>query len=77
MMRNKYLYLDEPNFVPAKKSKKKIAWTVVYYVIGISLSLLFILPLLYMFAASTKSEQSIAFSNGTLRMFLRRNCYCI
>ncbi len=60
---------SDPNFVPAKRSKKKIAWSVVYYVVGISLSLLFILPLLYMFAASTKSEQSIAFSNGTLKMF--------
>ena len=70
MMSYKQALLEnEPNFVPAKKSKKKIAWSVVYYVIGISLSLLFILPLLYMFAASTKSEQSIAFSNGTLRMF--------
>ena len=63
------LMRSDPNFVPAKKSKKKIAWSVVYYVVGISLSLLFILPLLYMFAASTKSEQSIAFSNGTLKMF--------
>ena len=69
-MKNYSLVELEPNFVPAKKSKKKIAWSVVYYVLGISLSLLFILPLLYMFAASTKSEQSIAFSNGTLKMFL-------
>ena len=64
------LEITDPNFIPAKKSKKKIAWSVVYYVVGISLSLMFILPLLYMFAASTKSEQSIAFSNGTLKMFL-------
>ena len=69
-MTTKELMAQEENFVPAKKSGKKIARTVVYYVVGILLSLLFILPLLYMFAASTKSEQSIGFSNGTLAMFL-------
>ena len=69
MSEEKMLMQSDPNFAPAKKSKKKIAWLVVYYVVGITLSLLFILPLLYMFAASTKSEQSIAFSNGTLKMF--------
>ena len=69
-MRQKDIICRDPNFVPAKKSKKKIALSTIYYVVGIVLSLLFILPLLYMFAASTKSEQSIAFSNGTLKMFL-------
>ena len=69
MMLDKELLAREPNFVPAKKSKKKIAWSVVYYVVGSLLALMFILPLLYMFAASTKSEQSIAFSNGTIKMF--------
>ena len=64
------LMKSDSNFVPAKKSKKKIAGATIYYVVGIVLSLLFIVPLLYMFAASTKSEQSIAFSNGTLKMFL-------
>ena len=70
MINNKKLLESEPNFVPAKRNKKKIAGGVIYYAIGITISLLFILPLLYMFAASTKSEQSIAFSNGTLKMFL-------
>ena len=60
----------EPNFVPAKKSKKKIAGSVIYYVVGSLISLLFILPLLYMFAASTKTPEAIAFSNGTIKMFL-------
>ena len=69
-MRNKDLTIQDPNFVPAKRNKKKIAGGAVYYVVGITISLLFILPLLYMFAASTKSEQSIAFSNGTIKMFL-------
>ena len=62
--------LNEPNYIPAKKSTKKIVWSVVYYVVGTVLSLFFILPLLYMFAASTKSEQSIAFSNGSIMMFI-------
>ena len=60
----------EANFVPAKKSKKKIVNSTIYYVVGTILSLIFIIPLLYMFAASTKSEQSIAFSNGTIKMLI-------
>lgn len=63
-------YLNDPNFVPAKKSKKKIAGSIIYYIIGATLSLFFILPLLYMISASTKGEESIAFSNGTIMMFL-------
>ena len=70
MSKYQELINQEENFVPAKKSAKKVTKTVIYYVVGTLLSLLFILPLLYMFAASTKSEQSIAFSNGTLAMFL-------
>ena len=63
-------YLNDPNFVPAKTSKKKVAASVIYYVIGATLSIFFILPLLYMISASTKGEESIAFSNGTIMMFL-------
>ena len=63
-------YPNDPNFVPAKKSKKKIAGSIIYYIIGATLSLFFILPLLYMISASTKGEESIAFSNGTIMMFL-------
>lgn len=70
MNKEKRLLELEPDYIPAKKSKKKVAWSVVYYVIGIFLSLLFISPLLYMFAASTKSEEAIAFSNGTIMMFI-------
>ena len=70
MSKYQELIKQEENFVPAKKSAKKVTKTVIYYIVGTLLSLLFILPLLYMFAASTKSEQSIAFSNGTLAMFL-------
>lgn len=63
-------YLNEPNFIPAKKSPKKIVFSIIYYVVGAALSLLFILPLLYMIAASTKDEQAIAFSNGNILMFI-------
>ena len=62
--------MSESNYIPAKKSKKKIAGNIVYYIVGTILSIFFIMPLLYMFAASTKSEQSIAFSSGTIMMFL-------
>ena len=64
------LLARESNFTPAKKNKKKIAGATIYYVIGIVLSFFFILPLLYMFAASTKSKEAIAFSNGSLAMFI-------
>ena len=64
------IFASEPNFIPAKKSKKKIVKTVIYYVIGALLSIFFLLPLLYMIASSTKSEESIAFSSGTIMMFI-------
>ena len=70
MRKARDLTLLEPNFVPAKKSKKKIILSVVYYVVGALISLFFIMPLLYMFAASTKSEQSIIYASGTLAMFV-------
>ena len=68
-MRNAAYNLD-PNFIPAKKSKKKIAKAVIYYVVGATLSIFFLLPLLYMLASSTKSEESIAFASGTVMMFI-------
>lgn len=64
------IYADEPNFVPAKKSPKKIVLSVIYYTVGTLLSIFFILPLMYMIAASTKSEESIAFASGTIMMFI-------
>ena len=70
MTRTKELMNLEENFTPAKKSKRKIVHSVIYYVVGALLSLMFILPLLYMFVASTKNPESIAFSNGTVQMFL-------
>ena len=60
----------EPNYIPAKKSPRKVIASVIYYIIGATLSLLFIAPLLYMFASSTKTDESIAFSAGTIMMFI-------
>lgn len=68
-MRNALMDL-EPNFTPAKRSKKKIVKSVIYYVVGTVLSLFFLLPLFYMLASSTKSEESIAFASGTIMMFI-------
>ena len=61
---------DLPNFRPNKKPVKKTANEIVYHVIGIVLSLIFILPIAYMLATSTKSEFAYASSVGTLKMFL-------
>ena len=60
----------DPNYVPAKRNKKKIANSAVYYVVGTIISLIFILPLLYMIAVSTKSNEQIAFDSGTFMMFI-------
>ena len=72
MVRNNYLISLNPNFTPAKRSKKKIVLSIIYYIVGAALSLLFILPLLYMLAASTKSNEAIGFANssGSIMMFL-------
>ncbi|MBR2849742.1 MAG: carbohydrate ABC transporter permease, partial [Clostridia bacterium] len=59
-----------PNFRPNKTPVKKTVKEVIYYVVGIVLSLIFILPILYMLATSTKSESAYAESVGTLSMFL-------
>ena len=63
-------YLLDPNFVPAKKSKKKIGMSISYYIAGTIISLLFILPLLYMIASSTKSDEAIAMSNRSIMMII-------
>ena len=59
---------DEVKIV--KKSKKSIYGKVIYYILGACISLCFLFPILYMIAASTKSEQTIANHAGTLLMFL-------
>ncbi len=50
-------------------SRKAIELTV-YIVVGVILSLLFLFPIFYMIATSTKSESAYASSAGTLAMFL-------
>lgn len=66
----KSMLRNEPNYIPVRRHPKKVVASIFYYIIGAVLSLLFISPLLYMIAASTKSEQSIAFSSGTFMMFI-------
>ncbi len=61
---------DLPNFMPNKTPVKKTVKEVVYHVVGIVLSLIFVLPILYMLATSTKNESAYAESIGTVNMFL-------
>ena len=67
---DKSLIKDLPNFRPNKAPVKKTVKEVVYHVVGIVLSLVFLFPILYMLATSTKSEVAYAESIGTLNMFL-------
>ncbi len=59
---------DEVTIV--KKPRKSIYGKVIYYILGAVISLTFIFPILYMIAASTKSEETIARHAGTILMFL-------
>lgn len=52
------------------KKKKNIGLNILYYVSGIVLSLIFLFPIIYMIATSTKTEAQYALDAGTLRMFL-------
>jgi len=61
---------DLPNFRANKAPVKKHVKEVIYHIVGIVLSLIFILPILYMLATSTKSEVAYAESIGTINMFL-------
>ena len=62
--------MDLPNFRPNKPPMIKTVKEVVYHIVGIVLSLMFIMPILYMLATSTKSEGTYAASVGTIGMFL-------
>ena len=53
-----------------KPPARVIVGNACYYVAGTLLSLLFLFPLLYMLATSTKSESVFAQDAGTIRMFL-------
>lgn len=63
-------FKDLPNFRPNKTPAKKTVKEIIYHIVGIVLSLIFILPIMYMLATSTKSEVAYAESIGTLNMFL-------
>ena len=67
---DKSLIKDLPNFIPNKTPVKKTVKEIIYHVVGIILSLIFVLPILYMLATSTKSEVAYAESIGTVGMFL-------
>lgn len=59
-----------PNFRPNKTPVKKTIKEIIYHIVGIVLSVIFIMPIMYMLATSTKSEGAYAESVGTLNMFL-------
>ena len=63
-------FKDLPNFRPNKTPVKKTVKEIIYHIVGIVLSLIFILPILYMLATSTKGEVAYAESIGTINMFL-------
>ena len=67
---DKNITKDLPNFRPNKAPVKKTVKEVIYHVVGIILSLIFLMPILYMLATSTKSEMAYAESVGTINMFL-------
>ena len=61
----------QEDYVPVNipKDKKKIALDVVWYVVGAILSLIFVLPIVYMLAVSTKSQLAADQASG-LGLFL-------
>ncbi len=67
---DKSLIKDLPNYRPNKTPVKKNVKEVVYHIVGVILSLVFLMPILYMLATSTKSESAYAESVGTINMFL-------
>lgn len=60
---------DLPNFRPNKTPAKKTVKEIIYHIVGIVLSLVFLFPIFYMLATSTKSEFAYADSVGTIKMF--------
>ena len=63
-------FTDLPNYRPNRIPTKKTVKEVIYHIVGILLSLIFVMPILYMLATSTKSEGAYAESVGTINMFL-------
>ena len=64
------IYKYGPNFRPNKTPVKKTVNEIIYHIVGIILSLVFLMPILYMLATSTKTEVAYAESMGTVGMFL-------
>jgi fructooligosaccharide transport system permease protein len=69
MTLNKILEQEE-HYIAPKTSKKKIVANIIYYIVGTILSLIFLLPVFYMIATSTKTDEQIAQSAGTIMMFI-------
>ncbi|MBR4836275.1 MAG: hypothetical protein IKU99_04610, partial [Clostridia bacterium] len=67
---DKSITKDLPNFRPNKTPVKKTVKEIIYHIVGIILSLIFLMPILYMLATSTKGEVAYAESIGTINMFL-------
>ena len=67
---DKRLTKDLPNFRPNKAPTLKTVKEIVYHAVGVVLSLIFLFPIIYMLATSTKSEVAYAESIGTINMFL-------
>ena len=61
--------MSSTNVIKHKK-KKNIVGNTIYYIVGTILALLFLFPLIYMIATSTKTEAQYAADAGTLAMFL-------
>jgi fructooligosaccharide transport system permease protein len=64
------IFANEEHYNPPKPSKKKIILNIIYYVVGTILSFIFLLPIFYMIATSTKTDDQIAQSAGTIMMFI-------
>lgn len=62
--------IQDNDVVIVRKSKKSYVGKAIYYVVGAVLSLVFLFPILYMIAASTKSEGTITNHAGTIMMFI-------
>lgn len=70
-MRQKTIEVDGKTVtLNSRLTGKKITREVIYYICGIFLSLMFLFPIVYMIATSTKSESAYAASAGSLAMFL-------
>lgn len=52
------------------KPRRNVFGKVIYYILGALVSLTFLMPILYMFAASTKSQEVIDQHAGTIMMFI-------